>query len=123
MNFMIKYGFSASLLVIIVFLIKRYINEYKVFDAEKDKLFDFLSEKNEYVALKKLGAINPFGVREKWHVPSRKMREYLYTRDDLLKNIEVQQFLDKLVHFEKAYIQNFIVSLVLTFILLLLHSD
>lgn len=120
---MIKALISITLLVIIVFLLKRYIKDFKIFESEKEKLFDYLYKKNEYEALKTLGAINPFNVREKKHIASRKIREYLIGRSDLSNDEEIKQFLIKMELFDKSYILNVITSFVLVFILFFLYSD
>lgn len=119
---MIKFLVSIILLVVIFFLLKRYIKDYKIFESEKDKLFEFLYNKNEYEALKTFGAINPFNVREKRHVPSRKIREYLISRKDLSNEKEIKQFLVNMDIFDKSYISNMGISFVLIFVLFFLFS-
>lgn len=108
------------LLIIIVFLIKRYLKDYKIYESEKDKLFDYLSIKGDTEALKELGGINLFEVKEKWHVSSRTIREYINSRDDLLKEEEIIRFILIMDNFDKSYISNFILSFILLFILILI---
>lgn len=119
MLFLIKGSF---LIVLIVMLIKKYIHAYKEYNIQLEILFNFLQQKEDIEALKSLGAINPFGVMEKWHVPSRKIKEYLSTREDLLKEKEVLEFLKKLDSFNKAYLIYFMSALIIIFLILLIMT-
>lgn len=120
---MIKAFVSILLLVIVIFLLKKYIKDFKIFESEKDKLFDFLNERNEYDALKKLGAINSFNVREKRHIPSRKIKEYLIARNDLSNEEEIKLFLLKIDNFDKSYMTNVVTSFLLIFVLIFLNLN
>ena len=113
---------TLILILLIIILIRKYVKAYRIYYSEKEKLFDFLLMKDDYEALKSLGAINPFGVRETWHIPSRKIRKYLAVRTDLIKEAVVIRFLKALDSFDKSYISYFGFSVLLIFILFFLYT-
>ena len=119
----IKFLLSIILIALSIFLFVKYVKAYKVYSSDLDKLFGFLSEKADDDALKSLGAINPFGKKEKWHVPSRKIREYLDSREDLKKDAEVKKFMERLDVFEGAFMGYYILPIVLVFIVCFLYTS
>ena len=101
------------MLIIVIVLIKKYIVAYKKYSEELEVLFQFFEQRQDYDALKKIGGINYFGVREKVHVPSRYIRKYLVSRRDLEKEEDVTKFLCEMRKFDKAFIGYLMTSLIL----------
>ena len=109
----LKYILFFLLLIIVIVLIKKYIVAYKKYSEELEVLFQFFEQRQDYDALKKIGGINYFGVREKVHVPSRYIRKYLVSRRDLEKEEDVTKFLCEMRKFDKAFIGYLMTSLIL----------
>jgi len=101
----IKSLLSFVLILLSFFSFWKFYKAYKSFDSAKDRLFNFLKSVNDIDAMKELGFINPFGEYEKWPVRNWKMREYIESRNDLVKNDKIVDFINDMDIYDKLYIR------------------
>jgi len=114
---MIIYGLLSSIFLFLsIFLFWKFYNAYKIFDSAKDNLFYYLKSLNDIEAMIALGFINPFGEYEKWHVRSSKMREYIESRSDLIKNDKIGEFINDMDIFDKSYIRYYVTGCLCVFL-------